>query len=752
MSLTYLGKSQDRGFNGQEIFKKNKLFDALKKSNLKPIVDSLEAETLGQLAHDLHTVTYYWLGDPTEKRINALRKSIPLLNEIIDFDLILKRIESLDSFKRSSFGVHISDFLPELEEVYTKVIERFTGLPNDINKAECWLRPIANAAGADADVEAAIYLASRGRSDLVDVDALRDSWHSAICSDIDRGNPIGKVPESVLERARSKTISLSEAAEILTFNSELPRFFGFRDEEEDFIDASLFRAVEWFGITGFKPWLNSIISDLSRGPQYGIDPIPSSWRLFFWCRSDLALSMADKQGLEAWLWALINGTIERDKPWRVFWSERENPRLRDNITMTGAILFIWHRINPMNMSKDVLGRASDLLFQTQMRCGAWPTYADNSEPNLMATCFAIHGLVLHRPPGWQNAVTRAAKWVWSQQGDRGAWHISGGPPVMLTVLALDAISLAEGGQEVTFKVQTLLNSSENEVVTNFENTKDSSEDEPVYDYSTAPWIVSEIPKEKSVAISDVHNIANPRIAIVVATETELKYALSALSPLPRRRQIWKTTKGTDTYFLGRIGVFECVLMLSSMSSQGPTGSTLSIASAISEWNPSALVLLGIAFGASRRKHLPGDVLISEHIIPYEHQRIGQNPMFRNPVPPSSPALINRFRNALNWSFQRPDGTICSKHVGPMLSGDKLVDSEDFKKALLDQYPNAIGGEMEGSGLWAAASRDKKDWVVVKSVCDWGDGNKHKKYQEMAAASAVSLVQYVFSDPHALDGI
>lgn len=733
---------------------KPKLKNALIRSRVGSILDSLDAERLAQLAHDLSTNLYWWIGDPTQERIADLQRSIPLLNEMIAFDVVLRRLDRLQEFERTASGVGLSVFFPEIEEVYKDAVAHIAALPSGIHKAECWLRPIAQQAGAEADIEAAIYLASRGHGDLVDVDRLRDSWHAAVCSDIERGEPVGQVPEAVLERARSRTVSLAEAAQILSSggNWELQRFFRFYDHEEEFIDAAFFRAVEWFGVTGFGPWLKSLLLDLSAGPQYGIDHVPASWWLFFWCRSDLALKMAERQGLESWLWALINGPLERDKPWRRFWPDRENSRSRDYVPMAGSILFVWHRIKPFNMSEEVLARASEFLFQTQMRCGAWSTHTDTSEPNLVATCFAVHGLALHRPNGWKQSVARAAQWIRTQQQSGGNWYISGGPSVMLTVLALDALTLAESGEQVTFGLGVSLEDRNAALSVPIENAGHDWHSEPVYECADEPWFVSEAREAKSVSVNEARGVDAPRLAIIVASEIELKYALSALSPLPRRRHIWKVALATDTFFLGRFGAFSCVLMLSGMSSQGPAGSTLSVAAAISEWKPSAVLLLGIAFGARRSKHLPADVLISEHIIPYEHQRIGTQPVFRNPVPPSSSTLVNRFRHAMNWTFRRPDDTVCSRHVGPLLSGDKLIDDPDFKQALLDQYPNAIGGEMEGSGFWAAAERARRDWIVVKGVCDWADGRKHDSYQPMAAASAVSLALHVFSDPHALDGL
>jgi len=107
---------------------------------------------------------------------------------------------------------------------------------------------------------------------------------------------------------------------------------------------------------------------------------------------------------------------------------------------------------------------------------------------------------------------------------------------------------------------------------------------------------------------------------------------------------------------------------------------------------------------------------------------------------------------LHWKFSRPDGTYVDKHIGGLLSGEKLVDNPEFKKELSINYPTAIGGEMEGHGLYAAAARHGKNWIIVKGVCDWADGKKNKQFQAMAAASAVSICAYVFSNRNSLEGL
>lgn len=733
--------------------KEIKLNSALNHEQWQARIESLSPDEVFKLAQDLHLFLFYWMGEPTEQAISDVQRLFPILDEFVDFKIVLQRLEIIDSFKRSEhFGVHISTFFPELTKIRNALLARIALLPPGVDKAEGWLRSIVQEAKANSDLEAVIYFVSRGHKDVIDVTSLRNAWHSAICLDIERGMPVGKVADDVLERARSQTISLAEAAEVLRFSQLLPRFFSFRDEEEDFIDATLFRAVEWLGITGFDAWLKSFASELSSPPEPGYNRISIGWWLFHWFRSDLALNMAEKPGLEAQLWALTNGEIEREKPWRIFWSTDNKPRTRDYIPLAGIVLFVCRRIESGNIRESTMKYATDLLAQTQMRSGAWPLYTDSSEPEILATCMAIYGLALNKPEGWRQMAARGANWLRTQQNPQGFWHIEGGPPVMLTVLVLDALALADGDEDITFKIANDRRKAYARKETESDSINQIALIGPVYNYENEEWLEPTLPSMISKSLVESHKAIKPDLAIVVATVTELRQALHVMEPLPKLRRIWKVSHNYDTYYIGRVGVHSSVLMLSSAGSEGPTGSTLSVDAVIREWEPRAILYVGIAFGTSRKKHLPADVIVSEQLIPYELQRIGKTPIFRNPIPPSSASLVNRFRNALGWTFYRPDNSRCKMHVGPVLSGQKLLDQSDFKEALLDQYPNAIGGEMEGSGLWSAAQRARKEWILVKGVCDWADGGKNDDYQAMAAASAFSLCKYVFSDAHALDGL
>ncbi|MGB6688398.1 MAG: hypothetical protein WBE76_11200 [Terracidiphilus sp.] len=80
--------------------------------------------------------------------------------------------------------------------------------------------------------------------------------------------------------------------------------------------------------------------------------------------------------------------------------------------------------------------------------------------------------------------------------------------------------------------------------------------------------------------------------------------------------------------------------------------------------------------------------------------------------------------------------------GVVLTGDKLIDNIDFRHQLRAFEPEAIGGEMEGAGLYVACQDKKVDWILVKAICDWADGSKTQdkdSRQQLAATNAARFV-------------
>ncbi|HTM56569.1 MAG TPA: hypothetical protein VL175_21230 [Pirellulales bacterium] len=283
------------------------------------------------------------------------------------------------------------------------------------------------------------------------------------------------------------------------------------------------------------------------------------------------------------------------------------------------------------------------------------------------------------------------------------------------------------------------------------HTSVTQEVEPVPDYSREPWKPLVLPSLRTVTYVESRKSSQPRVGILVATEVERQAVLKKMRPPRGRRRVLQVYSGSNTCFVGRLGVTDVVLCMTAVGSIGRDSSTIVTTELIASWNLSAVIMAGIAFGKDASKQEIGSVIVSDRVISYEPERLGTSGnQDRGSAHMAGALLLNRFRNIIGWDFRAPNGTQCGFQIGPILSGEKLVDDPKFKDSLFERFPTALGGEMEGAGVAAAAERRSCDWIVVKAICDWGDGKKTKIHQEFAAASSVALIEHVLNQAGSLD--
>lgn len=273
----------------------------------------------------------------------------------------------------------------------------------------------------------------------------------------------------------------------------------------------------------------------------------------------------------------------------------------------------------------------------------------------------------------------------------------------------------------------------------------------VPDYSRQTWARAEPPQIRTVEEKDLRS--RPVVGLLVATPIEHAAVLARMRPPARTKVIQQVYIGSNTYCVGRLGAMEVVLCRCRTGATDRDASTLVSKDMITHFKLRAIIMPGIAFGRDVHTQRVGNVLISDEVIPYEVERISSDERKeRGRRPLASPVLLNRFSNVLGWRFENPQGQLCDYQVGPLLSGEKLVDNAEFKAELFERFPNAVGGDMEGAGLAASAERERCEWIIAKGICDWGDGSKTNLHQAFAAAASTSLVEHVLSQPGVLDAI
>ncbi len=259
----------------------------------------------------------------------------------------------------------------------------------------------------------------------------------------------------------------------------------------------------------------------------------------------------------------------------------------------------------------------------------------------------------------------------------------------------------------------------------------------------------EIPFEKIAHLKD------QSILIVTATDIETEILHSVLKPISSDGLILKSHNADKTYFIAVFGVYSCFhIQCGTMGSIGVRSSIVTVMDAISLLSPKITIMIGIAFGVDSENQEIGDVLVADTIVPYDNKKISQGEtIIRASTIPTSQLLLDKFKNLRDWEHQLNERP-AKKIVSPVFSGEELINDIIRRKEIEEINKLAKGGEMEGAGLYAAAN-GKSEWILVKGICDFADGNKDQnkdENQKIAMRSAVSLCLEVFSSLHAFKSL
>ena len=233
-----------------------------------------------------------------------------------------------------------------------------------------------------------------------------------------------------------------------------------------------------------------------------------------------------------------------------------------------------------------------------------------------------------------------------------------------------------------------------------------------------------------------------RVLVLTANDTEIRVSLEEFATRFGRRPQREFVGTTTIYLLGQIGRSDVVLAQGAMSDEGPDAISMKTVELIDRLNPDYVILSGICLGLEKSKQRFGDIILSRDVRNYNLQKVTEENgkltvILRGGRVPASPTLMDRFRSGkVDWKECRVD-------PGLMMSGSVLVNHPDFVAALKRMEPEALGAEMEGAGLFAACMRKKVDWILVKSISDWGF-KKDDSAHELAARNSIRFVYEVIN--------
>jgi nucleoside phosphorylase len=228
-----------------------------------------------------------------------------------------------------------------------------------------------------------------------------------------------------------------------------------------------------------------------------------------------------------------------------------------------------------------------------------------------------------------------------------------------------------------------------------------------------------------------------------------------VNPNPKDVRVYYFAKLPVTYPDGEKGFYRVVL--TSPLDMGETDAAIVTSDLIDKWNPSYILLIGIAGGVEANGVKLGDILVANQVANYSLERVNEEKTEirwkMQPVDPRLHGFASNF-SAMKClhliTENRPVGGTPQRRIGPIATGDKVINKADVLRLYRENVPKLIGVEMEAWGVASRAfqSANSRKFFMVRGVSDLADGNKDssavvnwRPYAcDVAASYAIALLQ------------
>lgn len=237
------------------------------------------------------------------------------------------------------------------------------------------------------------------------------------------------------------------------------------------------------------------------------------------------------------------------------------------------------------------------------------------------------------------------------------------------------------------------------------------------------------------------------VLVVTAARTATQAVMQSFQAAATRPPVPRRLEERMVQDLGIVNDMRVFMLPCDPILDSPSTCRQALARAIGAISPTAVILAGTVFGIDSTRESIGDVIVSQKLARFEIQpdpsaggrlRINR----RGEWADASPWLVSCLHSAdLYW-----DESAARVRFGLILSGENLVDDAGFRQKLRDWEPDALGGELEGDGLYLACQQAKVDWILVKGICGWAVGDNSADREERQSLAANNTARFVL---HAL---
>ena len=225
------------------------------------------------------------------------------------------------------------------------------------------------------------------------------------------------------------------------------------------------------------------------------------------------------------------------------------------------------------------------------------------------------------------------------------------------------------------------------------------------------------------------------VLLMTATPLELQGVMGYLEPKDGNQKIIQTytdaEAGMIRFYVGKYGGYSVVVGMSAPAKghQGPSEASNVTTKLMNTVKPRYVIAVGICYGMDKSKTSSGDVIVSDHIVDATCLRVDNTLQLRGGTFSVGATLFQVFSSPVGYSHNYQDDKKKVKvHCGPFIARSDLINNPIYKEQLKSLRPDALGGEMEGAGIMAAienATYVGVEAIVIKAICDWGDGKKSK---------------------------